>query len=64
MPLHPQVMLQVFEKWDIDFVGPIHPLARRSSVWYIIIVTKYLSIWEDETSVKHCSAEKTTHFMF
>jgi hypothetical protein len=39
MPLRPQVSLQVFHKWEIDFVGSIHPPAKRSGARYIITAT-------------------------
>jgi hypothetical protein len=64
MRLRPQLSLQVFEKWEIYFVGPINPPIRRSGVRYIIIVTKHLTIWEEVASVKDCSPDTAVHFLF
>jgi hypothetical protein len=56
--------LQAFEKWAIDFVGPINPPGKRIGARYIITMTEYLTRWAEAREVKVFSATTTAHFIF
>ena len=64
MSLALQVTLQPFDKWVVDFVSPINPPGKRTSVRYIIIAIDYLMRWEEATLVVDCTIATTTRFMF
>ena len=64
MPLKPQVTLQAFEKWTIDFVGPINPPEKHTGARYIITTTNYLTRWAKAAPVKDCNVVTATQFIF
>jgi len=64
IPLNPQIMLKAFEKWSIEFLGPINPQTRRSGARYIITAMEYLRRWAEAAPVTYCIAEIVAQFLF
>jgi hypothetical protein len=56
MSLNPQVTLQVFNKWEMDFFEQIKPMTRTIRARYILIVKNYLTRWEKSEPIIDCSA--------
>eukprot|EP00253_Pinus_taeda_P010689 PITA_10689 len=56
MPLQPQVTFDPFEKWGMDFMGPINPPSKQRS--YIIVCTDYLTKWAETNAIKVATEEK------
>ena len=64
MSLAPQITLQAFDKWVVDFVGLISPLEKRTGMGYIITTTYYLTRWEESMLIKDCTAATAMKFLF
>eukprot|EP00253_Pinus_taeda_P016334 PITA_16334 len=59
----PQVTLHPFEKWVIDFVGPIE-LRGKTGERYIITATEYLTQWVEAYPIKDRTATTIENFLF
>jgi transposase InsO family protein len=64
LPLQPVLDLQGFEKWVVDFIGPINPKTNHSKARYIITATDYLTCWAEATTVQDCSTDIVSRFIF
>ena len=64
MSLVPQIKFHPFDKWDVDFVGPINPPTKRTGAWYIITKTDYLTRWVEGAPVVDSTVATTTRFLF
>ena len=60
----PHVTIQPFDKWAVDFVGPINPPMKRTSARYIITATDYMTRWEEAVPVLDCTVVTATKFIF
>jgi hypothetical protein len=64
LPLQLVRALQEFEKWEVDFIGPINPKTKNSKARYIITATDYLTRWEKAAVVQDYLTDTTARFIF
>ena len=62
MPLQPQIVIEPFEKWALDFVGPINPSSQKKS--YILVCTDYVIKWVKEKALTRATEQDVYDFMF
>ena len=62
MPLCPQVMIEPFEKWAIDFVGPINPTSLNKN--HILVCTDFLTKWVEAKVVSFSTQKVVVDFLF
>lgn len=62
MPLNPQVVFSPFDKWGMDFVGPINPPSNGKS--YILICIDYVTKWVEVKAMTHARDNKVVEFLY
>ena len=62
MPLKPQVLIEPFEQWALDFVGPIYPPSNGKR--YILVCTYYVTKWVDAKAVTKAIENTVVTFLF
>jgi transposase InsO family protein len=62
MPLQYEVVLDPFERWAMDFVGPIHPPSNQKV--YILVYTDYMTKWVEAKALIKASKEVVLAFLF
>ena len=62
-PLTPIIPLAPFEKWGIDFIGPIDPKSARKRR-YIILATDYATKWVEARATVKNDAQTAATFLF
>lgn len=62
MPLTQQIILTPFDKWGMDFIGPIDPPSNGKS--YILVCIDYLTKWVEVRAMKHARDEKVAKFLY
>jgi hypothetical protein len=55
-------VLEPFERWAMDFVGPIHPPSNQKV--YILFCTYYMTKWVEAKAVIRASKEVVLAFLF
>ena len=60
MPLNPQLVIEPFERWVFDFVGPINPSSRQKR--YILVFTDYVTKWVEAKALSFATENVVVSF--
>eukprot|EP00253_Pinus_taeda_P028738 PITA_28738 len=61
-PLRPQLVIEPFERWALDFVGPINPPSDQRT--YILVATDYVTKWVEVESLPKATEDSVIQFLF
>jgi len=62
MPLQPQVLIEPFEKWDLDFVRAIDPPSQGKR--YILVCNDYVTKWAEAKVLVRATEQSIVNFSF
>ena len=62
MSLQPQVLIESFKRWALDFVGPITPTSKGKS--YILVCTDYVTKWIEAKSLPRATEQAMEDFLY
>eukprot|EP00253_Pinus_taeda_P027832 PITA_27832 len=61
MPLKPQLVIEPFERWALDFVGPIYPPSNQKT--YILVAAEYVTKWVEAEALPRATEESVIQFL-
>jgi hypothetical protein len=62
MPLNPQIVLEPFEIWALEFIGPINPPSNQK--FYIVVCTDYMNKWVEAKALHRVTEEAFINLLF
>ena len=62
IPLNPQLVIEPFERWALDFVGPISPPSNQKTC--ILVATEYVTKWVEAEALSKATEESVINFIF
>jgi len=62
MQLDPQEIFEPFERWALDFVGPINPPSSQRV--YILVCIDYMTKWVEAKALFRANEEVVLAFLF